>query len=213
MRHEGTFELFSYWNRLRAGRSAPARNEIEPGDIRKRLPGTFILERKGAVDGAFRLAGTELCAAHGRELKGTSFADLWRIEDRGLIARVMRTVFNQMRVALLSYEGRNEHGRTAEFELLLLPLAATAEERRLLGSSFAVERPYWLGAHPITGCNLGNVRIIDPNRDPIFLKNRPAIDLTKRRSVGSTYASESRPTGGYRRFGHLAVLDGGKRAS
>lgn len=212
MRHEGTFELFSYWNRLRAGRSAPVRHEIEPGDIRKRLPGTFILERRGAADGAFRLAGTDLCTVHGRELKGTSFVDLWRSEDRGLIARVLRSVFNEARVALVAYEGRNDHGRTADFELLLLPLAGHADERRLLGSSFAIERPYWLGAYPITGCKLASIRIIDPNRDPVILKNRPAIEIVTRRNGSSLHAGEARPATGFRRFGHLAVFDGGKRA-
>jgi hypothetical protein len=212
MIHEGTFELFSYWDRLRAGRSAPTRNEIEPGDIRKRLAGTFILEGKGAADASFRLAGTELCANHGRELKGTSFVDLWGIDDRSMMARILRMVFNQTRVVLAVYDGFNDRDRKAGFEMLLLPLSGTPGERRLLGSSFAVDRPYWLGSFPIVRCTLASVRVVDPDRDPVSLKNRPAIDLSQRHAASGMLNASARPASGYRRVGHLAVFDGGKPA-
>ena len=38
MKQEGTIALFQYWNRLRDGRPAPRRTEIEPADIKSLLP-------------------------------------------------------------------------------------------------------------------------------------------------------------------------------
>ncbi len=46
MKHKNNQVLFDYWNAIRAGRPAPRRPEIEPGDIRRVLPSVFILERK-----------------------------------------------------------------------------------------------------------------------------------------------------------------------
>ena len=43
MQQEATVALFQYWNRLRDGRPAPLRSEIEPADIKRLLADTFIL--------------------------------------------------------------------------------------------------------------------------------------------------------------------------
>ena len=37
-------ELFAYWNALRGARSAPERNDVDPGAIRGILADTFVLE-------------------------------------------------------------------------------------------------------------------------------------------------------------------------
>ena len=73
MKQDGSIALFQYWNRLRHGRPAPKRTEIEPADIKTLLADTFILERDTRGEAVFRLAGTRLCAVYGRELKGFSF--------------------------------------------------------------------------------------------------------------------------------------------
>jgi hypothetical protein len=140
-----------------------------------------------------------------------SFASLWLPEDHGMVARVLRTVFNDKKVAIAAYEGVNDRGRSTEFELLLLPLEGDTGDRRLLGSAFAIEPPYWLGAHPLVRCQLQSIRIVDPDRNPLLLKNRPAVELSERRPALGRAHVAGRPTNGYRRIGHLAVFDGGKQ--
>ena len=76
MNQNGSITLFHYWNRLRDGRPAPKRSEVEPADIKSLLADTFILERDTRGEAVFRLAGTRLCASYGRELKGFSFPSL-----------------------------------------------------------------------------------------------------------------------------------------
>ena len=68
MNLNGTIALFQYWNRLRDGRPAPRRTEVEPADIKTLLADTFILEKDTRGEAVFRLAGTRLCAIYGREL-------------------------------------------------------------------------------------------------------------------------------------------------
>src|SRR5690606_38903850 len=95
MRHEGTTDLFRYWNRLRDGRPAPKRTEIEPADIKTLLADTFILEKDVRGEAVFRLAGTRLCAIFGRELKGFAFTSLWAQKDERVAARLIHGTLHQ----------------------------------------------------------------------------------------------------------------------
>jgi hypothetical protein len=203
MRGNRTIELFSYWNTLRAGRRAPKRSEIEPADIKALLPDTFILERNGRGDASFRLAGTRLCNVHGRELKGFSFASLWRLRDQALASRMVENAFKSAAVVVMTFRAVSQKGRSCEFELLLLPLDGGEQHPRCLGIMTASEPPFWLGADPIVECAAESVRVVDPDREPLFLANRPAIEVPS-----LTPASRDLSLGG-RRVGHLLVLDGG----
>ncbi|TIN14099.1 MAG: PAS domain-containing protein, partial [Mesorhizobium sp.] len=104
MNQNGSITLFHYWNRLRDGRPAPKRSEVEPADIKSLLADTFILEKDTRGEAVFRLAGTRLCAVYGRELKGFSFPSLWREKDQRLISKLIQGVFDQKSVVLITYE-------------------------------------------------------------------------------------------------------------
>lgn len=207
MKQDGTVALFQYWNRLRDGRDAPKRTEIEPADIKSLLADTFILEKDARGEAVFRLAGTRLCAIHGRELKGFSFPSLWREKDRRLIARLAHDVFAAKAVVVVDYVGGSRNDRTNPFEMLLLPLDGGEESPRCLGISCAAEKPFWLSADPIVESRLDSVRVVDPAREPLFLKNRPAIavpDLAPRALPLATGMRSGR------RIRHLVVLEGGR---
>ena len=81
MKHGVTQTLYNYWDNLRGARPAPNRSEVDPGEIRGLLGDTFILETNGPQDVRYRLAGTRLCSAHCRELKGRNFPA--RLERQG----------------------------------------------------------------------------------------------------------------------------------
>jgi hypothetical protein len=206
MKQDGSIALFSYWNRLRDGRPAPRRTDVEPADIKGLLADTFILERDTRGEAVFRLAGTRLCAIYGRELKGFSFPSLWREKDRRLIARIAEGVFAQKSVAVISYDGLTVSGRSNPFELLALPLEGGFDNPRGLGIVSSPTRPFWFGADPIVDARIDSVRVVDPDREPMFLANRPEIAL-----AGSMPAFDRRrvPAQG-RRIRHLVVLEGGR---
>jgi hypothetical protein len=207
MKLDGTIALFQYWNRLRAGRPAPKRTDVEPADIKSLLADTFILEKDTRGEAVFRLAGTRLCATYGRELKGFAFASLWTARDQRMVHRLAYGAFDAKSVVVMAVHGTSENGRRVFFELLMLPLDGGLESPRCLGAAIAVERPFWLGADPIMETAIDSVRVVDPDREPMFLKSRPAI-------VVPPPAPSQAPLGEVPRAGkrirHLIVLDGGR---
>jgi hypothetical protein len=208
MQQEATIALFQYWNRLRDGRPAPLRSEVEPADIKRLLADTFILEADGRDEAIFRLAGTRLCAIYGRELKGFAFPSLWRARDYKMIFGLVKGVFRERSVAVMIFDGISRSGRSVIFEMVLLPLEAGRDSPRCLGLITACERAFWLGADPVVDAQVQSVRVVDPNRDPLFLKNRPAVPLTGSGSDAPMF----KPFGAGlpRRVRHLVVLDGGR---
>lgn len=210
MNLNGTIALFQYWNRLRGGRPAPKRTEVEPADIKALLADTFILEKDTRGEAVFRLAGTRLCAIYGRELKGFSFPSLWREKDQRLVARLIYGVFQQKSVVLVTYEGFSRNGRSLRFELLALPLDGGAQHPRCLGIIGAAEKPFWLGADPISDAMIDSIRVIDPEREPMLLGNRAAISVPSLAPSELDAPQTISEFGRARRIRHLVVLDGGR---
>ncbi|RUU50414.1 PAS domain-containing protein, partial [Mesorhizobium sp. M2C.T.Ca.TU.002.02.1.1] len=126
------------------------------------------------------------------------------------MSRLMQGVFDQKSVLLMTYEGFSRNGRSNKFELLSLPLDGGAENQRCLGIISTADKPFWLGADPIADALIDTIRVIDPDKEPMFLKNRPAID------VPSLVPAEFDPPetisafGRVRRIRHLVVLEGGR---
>jgi hypothetical protein len=209
MKQRGSIELFQYWDRLRDGRRAPRRTDIEPADIKGLLADTFILEKDGHGEAIFRLAGTRLCALFGRELKGFAFPSLWKLKDQRLIARLAHSAFHAKSVVVITFEGGSQSGRAHTFELLLLPLDGGTESPRVLGIASTAEKPFWLGADPIVECRVDTIRIVDPNREPMFLKNRPALSVPALAPDATDVAGAAGGRRG-RRIRHLIVFEGGR---
>lgn len=207
MKEQGSLELFQYWNRLRDGRPAPRRAEVEPADIKKHLPDTFILERDSRGEAVFRLAGTRLCSIHGRELKGFSFSSLWHTRDQRMVSRLVDGVFAANSVAVIAYRGLTCGGRACPFELLLLPLDGGGAHPRCLGLVTASEAPFWLGSDPVVENIAESVRAVDPEEAVLHARNRPAIPVPS--LVPSDRDVVATAQG--RRVRHLTVLDGGRR--
>jgi hypothetical protein len=143
-------QLYAYWERVRNGRVAPRRFEIEPSKIAAVLPETFIVEGAGALGYRFRLAGTRICEQFGRELRGADLLSLWEDADRVAVASLLHKVFTDGAVGHGRFRAYSGANRQASFELLLLPLIHTGETiNRVLGAITAIEPPFWLGAEPL----------------------------------------------------------------
>ncbi len=194
MRHPGSQKLFEYWNTLRGSRAAPERSEIEPSDIRSVLGDTFILEvSQHFRTVSFRLAGTRLCAAYGRELKGLGFMALWREEDNYEVARTISNVYRDNIPMLFSYTALTANEKSLEYEAVILPLAMAADgNARVLGIATPRAGAYWLGNEALVANSLKSTRRI--------------VVLEAAAKIADPVSSQP----GLRRFGHLTVVDGGK---
>ena len=204
MRHATSRELFAYWNRIRGSEPAPRRSDIEPGDIRRVLPDTFILEVIAPGNQRVRLAGTRMCALYGREIKGGNFLDLWSDEDRASIAGAAERVAEEGAGVVIEVELVSARDRTVGCEFLLLPLRhGPASHDRILGSCAVHRRPYWFGTDRIVRQSIAGLQLVEPGRSPAALGPDGNRFVTLPPTFFAGVAG--------RRHGHLYVVDGGKR--
>ncbi|MGO4683416.1 PAS domain-containing protein [Hyphomicrobium sp. 2TAF46] len=156
--------LFTYWNDLRGDRSAPRRFEIEPSAIAQQLPDTFILERVDYATMRFRLAGTRISEAFGMDLRGKNLFGLFSEEDSSILQRQMSLITSQAAVGVFEISASDGQGRSASFEITILPLMHTREVvERYLGSVAPINRPQWLGLVPLTHRSLVRHKLIWPD--------------------------------------------------
>jgi hypothetical protein len=143
-------QLYAYWDRVRNGRVAPRRFEIEPAKIAALLPQTFIAENAGMLSYRFRLAGTKICEQFGRELRGADLLGLWDAKDRDAVASLLRNIFADAAVGYGRFRAYAANDREVSFELVLLPLIHAGDAvNRILGAVTAIEPPFWLGAESL----------------------------------------------------------------
>lgn len=201
MKHPSCHYLYNYWNRLRAGAVAARRGDIEPAAIRPVLGDAFILEVLDNDTFRFRLAGTRICSIYCREMKGLNFVDLWGKDDRRAITDVMTAVAKRGVVVSLGLNGHSDRGQTLGFEVLILPLRHVGPAfDRIIGAFGAIERPYWLGVHPVVRQDLTSLRLLTPDEDLAAARpeTRPTAEIV-----------ELSP--GIVRRGTFVVHNGGKR--
>jgi hypothetical protein len=203
MKHATSRELYAYWDRIRGAEAAPRRGDIEPGDIRRILADTFILEVVSRDAYIVRLAGTRMCALYGREIKGSGFLDLWTGADREVIATLATAVSEDAAGAVVTVDLRSPRGQPVSCEFLMLPLRHGGwSYDRILGSCAVHVRPYWFGSEPIVRQQITNLRLVWPDEHPRFMRDAPRpIPQSPLPFAGD---------GALRRHGHLFVLDGGK---
>ena len=170
MKHASTRELFDYWNTRRGGRPAPDRNEIEPGALRRVLADTFMLTFDPSSGHPFRIAGTRVCAAFGRELKGAAFTDIWEPASRDLVRETLATVATETIGVVAGASAKNREGLQLDLEFLVLPLAHRGSpSARILGALVPTEVPYWLGTEALGTLTLGMIRYLGPQTGPFAL--------------------------------------------
>lgn len=215
MRQASSRQLFDYWNRIRDGRAAPTREEIEPSDIRHLLSDTFILEVSGTLRTiSYRLAGTRLCAAFGRELKGYGFLGHWSEEDCFDVAKMLANVYRDFKPTVFVMRGFTQSEKQVDYEMIVLPLEPMSDGSiRLLGIATPDKEHYWLGTEPLINCTLRSIRHIEdiPVTNSEMAPLSPSLQGVDSLETGNksprldTLASESS-----KKVAHLVVHEGGK---
>lgn len=159
MKHSATRALYDYWDRLRAGRAAPERSDLDPGAIRSLLGDVFLLEIGGKDRHVVRLAGTRICTLLGRELKERPFAEPFAATDWQELYALLDGVAETSTPAVASIQGETPDGRAIDLEMLLLPLRHRGRTQvRLLGCLVAGDWPYWAGQVPLARFRLLTIR-------------------------------------------------------
>jgi len=161
MKHPSARALHAYWDRLRKGRAAPERAEIDPAEIGRLLGDIFLLENNENPRHAVRLAGTRLCALIGHELRGRSFGAFFAAEDRPTLFGVLEGVADGQIPAVVSLLGETDDDRSVDLEMVLLPLRHRGRTHtRMLGSIVPLDVPYWTGTAPLARLRIKTLRMI-----------------------------------------------------
>ena len=200
MQHKSSKRIYDYWNKVRDGRFAPNRFEIEPVMISDLLPDVFILECGNSSTYRFRLAGTRLCEALGHELRGRNLLDYWNADDREAVRNLLHNVAKDGAGAVMEFTCRNGDREYAAFEMVVLPLVHTGQTvSRMLGSVGALKQPYWIGSIELRQLSLTSFDLVWPDRQPAQLIALEEPPVPADRQTQS--AQGVRP--------HLRVLEGG----
>ena len=171
MKLAATEELYAYWRKIKGARSAPERNDVDPGQIRGVLADTFILEFEKARGFPMRIVGTRTSALFQRELRGAAFLEIWRVEDRLEVGGLLETVADEAQPFLVGATGGAASADLIDVDILLLPLRHRgATHSRILGSCAPRRAPEWLGLLPICPLALVSLRAL---RDEDYRQNPP----------------------------------------
>ncbi len=181
MKHKTIHALFDYWNVMRAGRPAPLRSEINPGDIRHILPHVFILERENDKSFRFRLAGTGLCSVYGMEFRNHNLLSMWQEDCLDTLRNALDEVTRNAAVSIVEYTASTNEHREATFEMILLPLAQNnGVITRVIGAAVPIDDFPWIGDHLLARQWIDRLQILDPDRMP---KREHAPEAARRAPV------------------------------
>jgi hypothetical protein len=103
-------QLLGYWNRIRGGRSMPARRDLDPAEVHTLLPNLVLIDvAEGVTDFRFRLMGTAVAAQCSRDHTSKLFSDLEGYGPRGYgWSNHQKVVTRQRpRIGHLPYTGPN----------------------------------------------------------------------------------------------------------
>ncbi len=193
-------ELFAYWNALRGARSAPERDDVDPGAIRGVLADTFILQFDPAAGFPLRVVGTRTSALFLRELRGAAFLDLWREADRAEIAEIVVALADEAQPFLIGAAAAPLGFPQVDVEVLLLPLRRRGDTHaRALGCCAPRGVPRWLGLVGVGALTLLTLRALGPS-------DRDDETLGGESSNEAEFARPPRPA----RRGHLYLLGSGR---
>ena len=196
-----TMELYAYWNRLRARRSAPERSDVDPGAIRGVLADTFVLDFDEAHGFPFRIAGSRANAIFLKELRGRPFLDLWLDADRSELESVLHCVADEAQAFLIGAQARPLGLGAVDLEIILLPLRHHGlTHSRLLGAFAVHAAPAWMGLMGAGPIALASLRALDSSTRPTLVEEGAAT---------AGFSLRDPP----RRYKHLFVYPGDRAAT
>ena len=216
MRHAPTKAVYRYWNelvRVEGDRPRyPVRAQIEPAALKRQLGDVFVLHRPdGSV--RYRIAGTRVCAIHGRELTGLPFLQAFDGADRTATRSWVSTFGAEAVPLLFATNGFNARGDRVALETLILPLANSSEgegdPRRALGVCAPDPAVAWIGMEPVVRQEVTGVRVLRPWLDPLPRGDVPLVRPAPPRTVAAHADRRSAPVPAGRKVAHLIVLEGG----
>lgn len=119
-------ELVAYWQAKRGQRALPLRKDIDPLELRQHLGSLNIIEcLPGLADFRYRLIGTTIAEAYGRDSTGKTVRELYTVDDPEyceFLLGIYQEVATRQVIARLHGSLRPVNKTYRSFDSLLLPL-------------------------------------------------------------------------------------------
>lgn len=161
MEHINSDLMLWYWNSLRKGRIAPNQSDIDPRAISKVLATVFILDASIPSQPTYRLAGTQLCAWFGSELKGKSFLAHWDANASETLAWLLHRGM-RLHLPLCIHSLCSSGNSRVALETTLAPIGAGASEpTRFIGLAQTLGAEMEIGGMNFAFQQLSDARLCD----------------------------------------------------
>lgn len=161
---------FRYWRRQRGSRAMPPRRAIDPIEIPRLLPNLQLID---VVEGGrfrYRLTGTGLVTAFGKEYTGKHLDELFAGDELAYAVRVYSTVCSERRPVFL----RNRYGTTRDVAMvanrLYMPLSDDGVSVNVIFGALTFEWGRGVTAGSWTGAPL------DPTTATIAIVDEPEAE-------------------------------------
>ncbi len=123
-------QMYAYWQQKRGSRRMPGRADIDPTEIPRLLPNLLISEYVSEGDAGrwrYRLAGTAVATAFGRNPTGRFIDDLTKGDYRAFIERIHGIVRDEQRALFCASEYTGARDLRMSAKRLLLPLTTDGQ--------------------------------------------------------------------------------------
>ena len=124
-------QMYAYWQQKCGSRRMPSRADIDPTEIPRLLPNLLISEHVsegGIPRWRYRLAGTAVAAAFGRNPTGHYVDELTKGAYREFIERIHRVVREEQRAVFCASEYTGARDLCMSAKRLLLPLTTDGRQ-------------------------------------------------------------------------------------
>jgi hypothetical protein len=159
-------DLYLYWLTKRAGRSMPARSDLNPGDIPKLLPHLIVVD-KVECQFRYRLFGTNVVQLMGRDLTGAFVGSYVGCapESAAALQAIYARVFDTGHPVFATGKFKIRSGDVHNMAQLTLPLSDGGTNVKVAVSALAARFNFdvtpstnWLKGLPLKVCDVVVVR-------------------------------------------------------
>jgi hypothetical protein len=163
MLHPNIRLLADHWRALKGeATGAPPRSAVDPSAFASLVGQTFVWGRQGPGRWQVRLAGELVSDLFGGEQRGLDALAPWSAPHRMHLSACLEAARRKGAAFAAAARGTTPGGRSAEFEILFAPLAASASGlERCLGLLQPTTPLAYLGAQPIARLELLELCAID----------------------------------------------------
>lgn len=123
-------QIYAYWQQKRGSRRMPSRADIDPTEIPRLLPNLLISEfipKGDAGRWRYRLAGTAVATAFGRNPTGRYIDELTKGDYRAFIEHIHQMVREEQRALFCASEYMGARDLRMSAKRLLLPLTTDGQ--------------------------------------------------------------------------------------